>query len=112
MKCDHDRYLDPDTSTNDLYHRCNAVGGATCACKDARIALQGIDAVDDRDHVIALGWRGEYDIPGPGPDVFFQIFSFREHTRTLQHDIYAQAGPGQLARVFFAEVAAGFAIDH
>jgi hypothetical protein len=69
------------------------------------ISVHRIDAVNDRDHVVALRRGRKDDILGSRLNVFFEILPFSEYTCALKQDIHRQAGPRQISWILFAEVA-------
>jgi hypothetical protein len=107
----HRRLEDTDPPPDHLHHGRDAVGRATGAGDNLRLAVSGVDAVHDGRHVLAFGRARDDHEFRPGLDVLASILRLGEEAGALQHDVHTQLAPGQTGRVALAEIAVWLAVD-
>src|SRR2546426_1358161 len=105
-------FQNAESATENLDHWCDAVRRAAGARDDARAAVGGVDAVDDRRNVVAsLQRRGEDDELGASLGVTLEVRFVREHAGALQDNVDGQVAPGQLLQVLLIQSHARLAVN-
>lgn len=107
----HQAVLDAQLAMQHLGHRCQAVGGAGGVRDDPMGGAQHlvVDAVDHGGFDILAGRRDQH-LAGAGLQVGSGFVAAGEEPRALEHDVHAEALPGQFRRV--ADGADGDAVAH